>query len=115
MAKLPRGVTVEGAVVRVDLSLRAELAAEDGVLELPALDLILVRGKAKVRAFCAFCPHKTKKKRPVRQIPAKRPAWICRHHDWTFDHKGRPTGDAEEGLSRYRVEETEGELRVYRR
>ena len=111
--RLPPGVVVDGSRVRVDLSLHPELAEEGGVLELPAPALILVRGKRKVRAFCAFCPHKPKKKRLVRRVASgRRPAWVCDAHDWTFDRKGRPTGCAKQGLKRYRVEQVGGALHV---
>lgn len=105
MGRLPRGVEVHGEEVRIDLREQPHLLDPDGVLEIPELHLILVRGKHKLRALCAYCPHKPGKKRIVERISGEdRPAWICRHHDWTWDRKGRPTDRAEEALLRYEVE-----------
>ena len=116
MGKVPAGIVVDGEQVRVDLNAFGELVSTDGVLELAELGLILVRGKRRIRAFCAFCPHKRGKERPVERVAgAGRPRFVCRHHGWTFDRKGRPTGKAEEGLDRWDAEIVGDEVVVRRR
>lgn len=115
MGKLPPGVVIDGDEVHIDLRIHTVLAELDGVLELPAADLILVRGKHKIRAFCSFCPHKPKKERRVVPVEGTdRPTWVCDHHSWTWDRRGRPTGVAEAGLDRYETEVVGSELIVRR-
>jgi nitrite reductase/ring-hydroxylating ferredoxin subunit len=105
VGELPRGVEVDGKQVRIDLREHPQLLELDGVLELPSLHLILVRGRSKLRALCAYCPHKPDKERIVERLEGKRrPAWVCQHHGWTWDRKGRPTARAEAQLGRYAVE-----------
>jgi nitrite reductase/ring-hydroxylating ferredoxin subunit len=114
MVKLPAGIVVEGDEVRVDLRAFDELRSTDGVLEVPQLALLLVRGRRRIRAFCTYCPHKRAKERPIERVEGARPRWICRHHGWTWDRKGRPTGEAEEGLDRWQAEIVGDEVIVRR-
>jgi nitrite reductase/ring-hydroxylating ferredoxin subunit len=105
VGKLPRGVEVDGKRVRIDLREHPQLLELDGVLELPSLHLILVRGKRQLRAMCSFCPHKPDKERIIERMEGKRrPAFVCHHHGWTWDRKGRATDRAEAALGRYEVE-----------
>lgn len=116
MPELPPGIVVDRDRIRIDLRLHPALSEHDGVLALPELDLPLVRGRHKIRAFCAFCPHKPAKQRPVERIGGTdRPAFRCRHHDWTWDHRGRATGASEARLDRYDTEIVGDELIVHRR
>jgi len=102
---LPEGVTREGDVLRVDLTVRTELLEKGGVLELRPLRLLLVRSRKRIRALCSTCPHKPKKRYRIHRVKtAAKPLFRCPKHEWTWDHKGRPRGKAKKKLPRVRTE-----------
>jgi len=104
--ELPKGVALDGDKLKVDLSVCEALQHKDGVLEVRPLRLLLVRGKKKVRAFHAECPHKPKKGYRIHQLKREaRPVFRCPKHQWTWDRKGRPTGKAKKRLPRLETEQ----------
>jgi len=84
----------------------------NGMKEFPVghVDVLIVNTGAGFVAYQALCPHEA-----VRLADGVHDGAIltCLEHMWQFDvHTGAPLGDAETGLTSYRLKEERGDLYV---
>jgi nitrite reductase/ring-hydroxylating ferredoxin subunit/(2Fe-2S) ferredoxin len=74
------------------------------------VDLLIVNAGASYHAFPALCPHEAV---PLAEGVHDGTVLTCLEHMWQFDLRtGAPMGDAQEGLTPYRIKEERGELFV---
>jgi toluene monooxygenase system ferredoxin subunit len=72
--------------------------------------VLIVHTGAEFVAFQAMCPHEAV---PLEQGIHDGCLLTCLEHTWQFDLKtGAPVGEAEEGLTGYRLREERGEIYV---
>lgn len=88
------------ATLRVDLDDYPQLQRPGAAVLLRAHHVWLVRGKRRLRAYWARCPHKPKKGRVMLGSGAKGCFFRCPLHDWTFSRKGKATGKSKTRMKR---------------
>ena len=88
------------AKVRVDLADYPQLEQPGQAVLLREVGVWLVRGKRRLRAYSARCPHKPKKGRIVLGTGERGCFFRCPLHAWTFTRKGKPTGKSKKALRR---------------
>jgi nitrite reductase/ring-hydroxylating ferredoxin subunit/(2Fe-2S) ferredoxin len=84
----------------------------NGMKEFPVdgVNVLVVNSAAGFVAVQALCPHEAV---PLESGICDGSVLTCLEHMWQFDLKtGGPLGDAQEGLTRYRLKEERGELYV---
>ncbi|MCA8923115.1 MAG: Rieske 2Fe-2S domain-containing protein [Planctomycetes bacterium] len=86
--------------LRVDLDAYPQLS-EPGQAVLLRKELVwLIRGKRRLRAYSARCPHKPKEGRIVRDGSERGCYFRCPLHSWTFTRRGKPTGRSKKPMRR---------------